>query len=281
MSVDKFGRTDANSSTRVVSGGITLSQANNVFFRRDGENAAAADINLDSHKLINIADPTNSKDAANKDYVDFSGVNNVAKAGDTMTGNLSLNVGTDILRTLGCSDLSGGKGFALLLGSIMNQIQCQLNTPITVQTTDGFLCRCVGNDVIRFGISSTDNRTGVYQDIIMNQHFIADLHDPKSDKDAANKIYVDALDYMTAYPTMTNNTTTIDGLTYVASASSVVSGVYQPWQSFQNVAVTDGWVAATNANQWIQMQYPSPISMSGFNIIARTIAGKNITSWKV
>ena len=405
MPVDKFGRTDNTNSTRVISGGITLSQANNAFLRRDGGNAAAADINLDSHKLINIADPTNNKDAANKEYVDANseynkvsksgdtltgdlalttsipnttrnlgcqtitngqifnlwlgtsnvrlaytdvfkylqlvidggfqitnasgilfniGVNpnplnaatfyvpiemgghsivgvanpvnaqdaatknyvdtsdatKVAKAGDTMTGNLSLNVGADLLRTLGCSDLSGSKGFAIILGSLMNQIQCQLNMPITLQTTDGFLCRSAGNDVIRFGKSSTDNRTDVYQDIMMNQKYIADLHDPNSPQDAATKIYVDAAKYLTAYPTMTANTTTIDGFTYVTSSSSVVNAGYQPWLSFQNV-VSDGWVAATNANQWIQMQYPSPISMAGFYIVARNIAGRNITSWKV
>jgi hypothetical protein len=190
---------------------------------------------------------------------------------------------TDILRTLGCSDLSGSKGFAILLGSLMNQIQCQLNTPVTLQTTDGFLCRSAGNDVIRFGKSSADNRVDVYQDIVMNQHYMAELHDPSSDKDAVNKIYADALSYMTAYPTMTGNTTTINGLTYIASASSVsASGSYLPWKCFQNFNTgVDAWVAVGNANEWIQIQYAAPISMVGFYIVARNIAGRNITSWKV
>lgn len=195
-------------------------------------------------------------------------------------GNLSLNVGADLFRTLGCSDLSGSKGFAILLGSKMNQIQCQLNNPITLQTTNGFLCRSEGSDVIRFGRAGGDTRTDVYTDVMMNQHFIANLHDPNSDKDAANKIYVDSVNYMTAYPSMTSNAAIVEVLTYASSSSSVVNGLYQPWQAFQNV-VTDGWVAATNANQWIQMQYPASISMSGFYIVARNIAGRNITSWKV
>jgi hypothetical protein len=61
MPVDKFGRSDASNSNRVISGGITLSQANNSFLRRDGTNTASADINLDSHKLINVAAPRTSK----------------------------------------------------------------------------------------------------------------------------------------------------------------------------------------------------------------------------
>ena len=147
--------------------------------------------------LVNDATKNNSTVPAgdnyltNKKYVDEKDALKVAKAGDTMTGDLKLNVGADLLRTLGCMDLSGSKGFSILLGSIMNQIQCQLNTPITLQTTNGFLCKSGGNDVIRFGKSSTDNRTDVYQDIVMNQHFIADLCDPASAQDAATKNYVD------------------------------------------------------------------------------------------
>lgn len=237
-------------------------------------------IEMGGRSIVGAADPAGAQDAATKNYVDTSDATKVAKAGDTMTGNLSLNVGADLLRTLGCSDLSGSKGFSIILGSIMNQIQCQLNTPITLQTTDGFLCRSGGNDVIRFGRAAGDTRTDVYTDIVMNQHYIADLHDPNNNKDAANKIYVDASSYMITYPIMTANMTTMNGLTYTASSSSVAGGAYDAWNAFRN-AVTDGWVAATNANQWIQMQYPSPISMFGLYIVARNIAGRNITSWKV
>lgn len=71
MGVDKFGRTEdsASSTNRVTSSGLTLSQANNVFLRRDGANNAAADISLAPHKLINVADPTNDQDAVTKKYM--------------------------------------------------------------------------------------------------------------------------------------------------------------------------------------------------------------------
>jgi hypothetical protein len=114
-------------------------------------------------------------------------------------------------------------------------------------------------NLAKFG-NSFDNRIDIYQDVLMNDHYIANLQDPSSPQDAATKNYVDVSSYITAYPTMTANTTTINGLTYTTSASSAI---YQPWLSFKNV-VSDGWVAATNANQWIQIQYPSPLSMAGF-----------------
>lgn len=84
-------------------------------------------IEMGGRSIIGVADPVNAQDAVTKNYTDNVIALKVAKAGDTMTGNLSLNVGSDLLRTLGCSDLSGSKGFAILLGSITNQIQCQLN----------------------------------------------------------------------------------------------------------------------------------------------------------
>ena len=70
MPVDKFGRTDVGSSQRVVSGGVTLSQVNNTFLRRDGENTATGNIDMNSRKLINVLDPDNAQDVATRNYVD-------------------------------------------------------------------------------------------------------------------------------------------------------------------------------------------------------------------
>jgi len=47
MSVDKFGRTDANVKQRVVSGGgVTPTQANNIFLRRYGTSALDGDLHM-------------------------------------------------------------------------------------------------------------------------------------------------------------------------------------------------------------------------------------------
>ena len=47
MSVDKFGRTDSNAAQRVVTGGgVTLTQANNIFLRRDGTSSLDGDLHM-------------------------------------------------------------------------------------------------------------------------------------------------------------------------------------------------------------------------------------------
>ncbi len=60
-----------------------------------------------------------------------------------------------------------------------------------VRKTNGFLIKQDGQDITRFGTSSNDRRIHVHEDIMMNKHYIANLKDPSSALDAANKNYVD------------------------------------------------------------------------------------------
>src|SRR6218665_1834282 len=47
MSVDTFGSTDSNAAQRVVTGGgVTLTQANNIFLRRDGTSSLDGDLHM-------------------------------------------------------------------------------------------------------------------------------------------------------------------------------------------------------------------------------------------
>ena len=55
---------------------VTLSYVDSYFLRKDGQNSATNDINMNTHKLMNVAEPTNSQDAATKNYVE----NNLQKS---------------------------------------------------------------------------------------------------------------------------------------------------------------------------------------------------------
>ena len=109
-----------------------MAQINNVLLRRDGDNNATGELNMSGHKIINISTPGAVGDAASKGYVDSS---TVSKTGDTMTGNLIMQVGNNPSISLGCNDLRGTKIFNLLLGSTSDMIQNQVGQPLTLQST--------------------------------------------------------------------------------------------------------------------------------------------------
>src|SRR5688572_16595688 len=282
MPVDKFGHTDSGSMQRVVAGGVTLTQINNSFLRLDGSNDITGDIDMGGHllvglpieypsagngdeaisfnqataliadKITNSAVPTADDHLANKKYVDEQDGTKVSKTGDTMTGNLFLNAIGDIARTMGCKNVVKKKQFHILLGSLTNKIQCQENVPITLHTTDGFLCKLGENDIIRFGKSSTDRRTELYQNITMNDKYISDLHDPAEAQDAATKNYVDnswkkcRVGYI---PNLEAN----NSLTgFVVSASSTVG--HEAYRAFNNLETGESLFRGKGVTSWIQIK---------------------------
>jgi len=278
MPIHKFGRTNVGISQRVVSGGVTSTQVNNTFLRRDGENTATANIDMTSHKLINVLDPVDDQDIATKHYVDNKLNLN------TLTENLILSVGADTLRSLGCMDLSENKGFSIFLGSIMNQIQCELNQPITLQASDGIVCRQGATNIIRFGKAAGDLRTDVYQDILMNQRYIADLADPNTAQDAATKNYVDnstKRNYSGYIPVLEANASRLG---FVARASTTINSNYNPYGAFNNFnadGLNGSWVSATSTG-WLQIQCPQPVVIWQVALKSRAgLPGRNITAWNI
>ena len=176
MSVDKFGGSNVGESRRTV---ITPSQISNTFLRRDGGNSATADIRLDSHKLVDVSNPTNAQDAATKSYVDEKAV---AKNGDTITGDLRLSAAfADRVRLLGCTDLPAGKGFTIAMGNLQNQLNLSVpQAPVNLDTEHGFQIRSGGQVVCRFD-----------DQIRVNGHHITNLPEPQDDHEPATKSYVD------------------------------------------------------------------------------------------
>ena len=71
-----------------------------------------------------MADPLPNQDAATKNYVD---TNTFTTAGGVVSGDRKLSVGSDLVRSLGCNELSAGKQFALLLGSDSNMLTYSVN----------------------------------------------------------------------------------------------------------------------------------------------------------
>ena len=60
-----------------------------------------------------------------------------------MSDDIKLNVGSDLVRSLGCNDLSAAKKFILLLGSDKNMLtnsvpNSELPVPVMIKTDVGF-----------------------------------------------------------------------------------------------------------------------------------------------
>ena len=118
MPADKFGR---NGDT--VYPGINIANLTNSFLRRDGGNTAIGAIDMNSHIIKNMADQLSNQDVATKNYVDK---NAITTAGGVVSGDIKLNVGSDLIRCIGCNDLTPDKKFTLLLGSDANVLSYSL-----------------------------------------------------------------------------------------------------------------------------------------------------------
>ena len=87
-----------------------------------------------------MTDPLSNQDVATKNYVH---TNAFTTAGSVLSGDIKLNVGSDLVRNLGCNDLTAGKKFSLLLGSDTNILSYSvpnsgLPVPFNIKTDVSF-----------------------------------------------------------------------------------------------------------------------------------------------
>ena len=66
-----------------------------------------------------MTDPLSNQDVATKNYVDTYAF---TTAGGVVSGEIKLNVGPDLARSLGCNNLTTDKKFTLLLGTDTNML---------------------------------------------------------------------------------------------------------------------------------------------------------------
>ena len=122
-----------------------------------------------------------------------------------MSGDIKLNVGSDLVRCLGCNDLTTGKKFTLLLESDTNALSyslsdSQFKVPNKIKTDCGIINFINQRPICNFGqcviLCS--------QPIDMNLHLIKYMKSPVNKCYAVNKAYADRINYKTAIGNIPN-----------------------------------------------------------------------------
>ena len=203
MPIDKFGR---NGNWTTVYTGINIANLTNSFLRRDGGNTAIGTIDLNSNIINNVSDPVSNQDVATKNYVDTHAF---TTAGGVFVWWDKIKIWFWLGRCLGCSDLSAGKKFILLLGTNTNMLtytipNSWLPVPIMIKTDVGFAILIKEPPVCVFG----QDEILCSQPIDMDQHSIKNVKNPIDRLDAVNKVYADRIKYKTASGNIPNTVLT-------------------------------------------------------------------------
>ena len=148
---------------------------------------------MNSHIIKNEADPLSNQDVASKNYAD---TNAFTTAGGVVSGDIKLNVGSDLVRSLGCNNLTTGKKFTLFLVTDTNMLSyslpdSQLPVPVKIRTDEGFLILIIQQPICDFG----EDVISCSQLINMDFHLIKNVKSPVNKFDAVNKAYVDRIKY--------------------------------------------------------------------------------------
>ena len=184
MPVDKFGRNGDRTTT--INTGINRDNLTNSFLRTDGGNIVIGAIDMNSNITKNVANPLSNQDVASKNYADK---HTITTAGRVMSGDIKLSVDSDLVRSLGCNDLSAGKKFTLLLESDTNMLSYSvpnsgLPVPIKIKTDVGLAILINELPICVFGRDEIFCR----RSIDMDQHSIKNVMNPVNKFDAVNKL---------------------------------------------------------------------------------------------
>ena len=126
-----------------------------------------------------------------------------------MSGDIKLSVGSDLVRSPGCNDLSAGKKFTLLLGSDTNMLSYSvpnsgLPVPIKIKTDVGFIILIDELPICIFG----RDEILCSRPIDMDQHSVKSVKNTADRLDAVNKAYSDHIKYKTATGNIPNTVMT-------------------------------------------------------------------------
>ena len=172
-----------------------------------------------------------NQDVATKNYIDK---NAIATDDSVVYGDIRLSAGADLIRSLGCNDLTAGRKFTFLLGSDTNMLSYSVpnsGLPVTVKIKTDVVFAILINQ-----IPICDFRQDVIlcsQSIDMGRHSIKNVKSPVNRFDAVNKAYADRIKYTTSIGNIPNIVMTDHILFTFPAAKAFASG---------KIIICDMWV---------------------------------------
>ena len=172
--------------------------------------------------IKHVADPLSNQDVASKYYVD---TNAFTTAGSVLSGDIKLNVGSDLARSLKCNDLTACKMFTLLLETDTNMASYSLPdsglpVPVKIRTDEDFAIFINQLPICDFS-----------QDVILcsqpfdtDQHSVKNVMSPVNKLDAVNKAYADRIKFKTITGNIPNTVMTDHTLFTFPAAKAVTNG---------------------------------------------------------
>ena len=159
-----------------------------------------------------------------------------------MSGDIKCNVGSDLVRSLRCIDLSAGKKFTLLLGTDTNMLTYSmpnsgLPLPVKIKTYVGFTILINELPICVFG----QDEILCSRSMVMDQHSIKNVMSPVNKLDAINKAYADRIKYKTVTGNIHNTVITDHTLFTFPAANAFPSG---------KIKICEMWVEWL-VNEWI------------------------------
>ena len=191
-----------------------------------------------------------NQDVATKNYVDTRAF---TKTGGVVSGDIKLNVGSDLESSLGCDNLSAGKKFTLLLGSDRNMLSYSvpnsgLPAPVKIKADVAIAILIKELSVCVF----SQDEIFYSQPIDMELNSIKNVKNPVDRLDAVNKAYSERIKYKTASGNIPNTVLTDHNILHISHCESFCQWKYK---NMRDMGWTVGrWVGSnikSNIRNWM------------------------------
>ena len=198
---------------------------------------------MNNNIIKNVADPLSNQEVPSKNFVD---TNAFKTAGGVVSGDIQLNVSSDLVRSLGCNDVTAGKKFSLLLGSNTNMLSyfvssSGLPVPIKIKTDVGFAILINELRICVFG----RDKILCSRPIDVSQHSIKNVMSPVNKFDAVNTAYADRIKYKTATGNILNTVMTDHTLFTFPAAKAFASEKIKICE-MRVERLADEWIATSS-----------------------------------